>query len=63
MRVVQGGDGAGLPLEPLLQIGIRGHMLGQHLDGHGPLQASVAGLVDLAHAPGAEGGFNLVRAE
>ena len=38
-------------------------MLGQHLDGDGAVQAGVAGLVDLAHTPGAEGGLDLVRAE
>ena len=26
------------------------HMLGQHLDGDGPIQAGVGGLVDLPHA-------------
>ena len=48
MRVVQRGDGAGLTLEPLLQVRIVGDMLGQHLDGDGAVQAGVRGLVDLA---------------
>ena len=38
-------------------------MLGQHLDGDGAVQAGVGGLVDLAHAAGAEGGVDLVGAE
>ena len=61
--VVQGGDRAGFALEPLLQVGIGRDMLGQHLDGDGAVQAGVGGLVDLAHAPCAEGGLDLVRAE
>ena len=64
VRVVQGGDGAGLTLESLLEIRITGDMLGQHLDGDGAVEAGVGGLVDLAHAPGAEGGgVDLVGAE
>ena len=38
-------------------------MLGQDLDGDSTVQAGVAGFVDLAHAHGAEGGFDLVGAE
>ena len=38
-------------------------MLGQHLDGDRAVQAGVGRLVDLAHAAGAEGGTDLVRAE
>ena len=50
-------------LEPLLQIGISGDMLGQDLDGDGAVEAGVGGFVDLAHAPGAERGVDLVGAE
>ena len=63
MRVVQRGDGAGLSLEPLLQVWVTRHMLGQDLDSDGAVQARVAGFVDLAHAPGAEGGVNLIGTE
>ncbi len=63
MRVVQSRDGAGFSFEPLLQVRVRSHMLGQHLDGNGAVQAGVGGLVDLAHAPCAEGGVDLVGAE
>ena len=45
--VVQAGDGLRLALEPLLQIGVRGDMLGQDLDGDGAVQAGVAGFVRL----------------
>ena len=48
MRVVQAGDGLRLALEPLLQVGVRGDMLGQHFDGNGAVEASIAGFVDLA---------------
>ena len=48
VRVVQGGDGAGLTLESLLEIRITGDMLGQHLDGDGAVEAGVGGLVHLA---------------
>ena len=51
MRVVQAGDGLGLPLEPLLEVGVRGHMLRQHLDGDGAIQTGVAGLADLPMPP------------
>ena len=63
VRVVQAGDGLGLALEPLLQVGVRGDMLGQHLDGDGAVQAGVAGFVDLAHPTRANGREALVRAE
>ena len=61
--MAQRGDCLRFPLEPLLQIGISRDMLGKHLDGNGPVQAGVAGFVDFAHAPGAEGGFDLVGAK
>ena len=63
VRVVQGGDRAGLTLEPLLQIRITRDMRGQHLDGDGAVQAGVGGLVDLPHAPFANAGGDVVRAE
>ena len=63
MRVIQGGDRAGLALEPLLQIGIGGDVLGEHLDGDGAVQPGVASLVDLALATRAEGGLDLVGTE
>ena len=52
----------GLKLSPLLQIGIRGDMLGQHLDGDAAVEAGVGGFVDLAHAARAEGSVDLVGA-
>ena len=58
-----GRHGAGLALEPLLQIGIGGDVLGEDFDGDGAVQAHVAGLIDLPHAARAEGGLDLVGAE
>jgi len=46
--------------EPIHIAGDRG---GQHLDRHRPLQIVVGGAIDLAHAAGADGGDDLVRAE
>ncbi len=61
--MAQRRDRAGLALEPLLQIRIRGHMRGQHLDGDGAVEAGVSRFVDLAHAPGAQRGFDSIRTE
>ena len=49
VQVVQGSNGAGLALKPVLQIGISRDVLGQHLDGDGAVQAGVGGLVDLPY--------------
>ncbi len=38
-------------------------MGGQHLDGDGALQPGVGRFVDLPHAPGPDGGLDLIRAE
>ncbi len=48
VRVVQAGNGLGLALEPLLQIGVCGDVLGEDLDGDRAVQTGVAGFVDLA---------------
>ncbi len=63
MRVVQAGDGLRLALEPLLEIRVRGDVLGEHLDGDGAVQPGVTGFVDLTHASRANGREDLVRAE
>ena len=63
VRMVQARDRLGFPLEPLAEIGIVGHMRQEHLDGDGAVQAGVGGLVDLAHAPSAEGRLDFVGAE
>ncbi len=39
VRVVQAGDGLRLALEPLLEIGVRGDVLGEDLDGDGSVEA------------------------
>ena len=59
--MVQRGDGAGLTLEPLLEIRIRRDMLWQHLDGDRAVEAGVGGLVDLTHTARADlGGETLM---
>jgi hypothetical protein len=55
--VVQRGDGAGLALESL------GELLLQDLDGDDAIEAGIAGLVDVAHATGADGGENFVGSQ
>ena len=42
---------------------IVGHMRQEHLDGDGAIQAGVPDFVDLAHAPSAERGLDLVGTE
>ena len=59
----QRGDRLRLALEPLVKLGVVFQVLGQDLDRDAAVQARVAGLVDLAHAAGAERRHNLVRAE
>ena len=63
MRMVQAGDRLRLALEPPLQIGVRGDMLGEDLDGDGAVQAGVAGFVYFAHAAFADLGGDGIRAE
>ena len=45
----QVGDGLRFALEALLRFRVRGRVGRQDLDGHGPIEPRVAGLVDLAH--------------
>ena len=52
--VVEQGDGLGLVLEPA-QLVVAGQDAGpDHLEGHGPVEADLAGLVDDAHAAAAQ---------
>jgi len=63
VRMAQTGGGAGLLLEPLHVLGA-GEVAGEdHLDGHGPLEALLPGLVDHAHAAAPDLAEQLVRAE
>ena len=50
-------------LEPREPIGVGGERLGQDLDRDVAIQLRVARAIDLAHAAGAEGRQDLVRAE
>ena len=61
--MAQRGDRLRFPLEPRLPLGVGGDMRGQDLDGNGSLQPSVGRFIDLTHAPGPEGGLDLIRAE
>ena len=61
--VLEGGDGARLALEALAELAARGEMLRQDLDGDLAVEPRVARAIHLAHAAGADGGKDLVRAE
>ena len=63
VRVVQAGDGLRLTLEPLLEIGVGGDVLGEDLDGDGSIEPRVPRFVHLSHAAGPDGGHDLVRPE
>ncbi len=56
-------DRLGLALEALPQVFVRSQVLGQHLDGDGPLQPRVARPVHLAHSPRADRRLDFVRTE
>ena len=63
VRMGERGYGARLTLEAQASFGICGEILRQHFDGDRPIEPRVAGLVDLAHAAGAERRLKLIRAE
>ena len=61
VRVAQAGDGLRLALEPGAAVRIGADVGREHLDRDGAIEAGVAGLVDIAHAAGPDGGEDLVR--
>ena len=61
--MVEGGDGAGLPLEEGQAGGVPGDLLGQHLDGHFAPEAGILCAIDLPHAAGAKKVDDLIRSE
>ena len=63
VRVAEGRSRARLALEALAVPLVHGQLRGQDLHGHGAVEPRVARAVDLAHASGAEGSFDLVRPE
>ena len=63
VRMVELRDRPRLALEALAELRIGRERVGQDLDRDGAIEARVAGPVDLAHAAGAEGGEDFVRAE
>jgi hypothetical protein len=52
--MIQGRGGLGLPHESILDLGDMGQLRRQELEGHGPLETGVLGLVDDPHPPAAE---------
>ena len=61
MRVREGGDGAGLALEARAAFRVCVQVGGKKLERNRATEARVAGLVDLAHTPGADQPENFVR--
>ena len=61
--VVQAGDGPGLAFEPGTAVGVAADLSRKYFDGDRAIEAGVAGLVDLAHAPGADSRLDLVGSE
>ena len=59
VRMVQGGDGLGLPLEPAQALG-RSHLGRQNLQRDLATEFRVLGNIDIAHAAGAKLLENLV---
>jgi hypothetical protein len=59
--VVEGGDGAGLALEPRESLRVGAHFLRKDLDRHLAPEAWIERAVDLAHPPGPEKPEDLVR--
>jgi hypothetical protein len=63
VRMLEAGDRARFALESVARVRIGGDVRPEHLERDGAIQPRVARLVDLAHAAGADGGDDLVRAE
>ncbi len=63
MWMIELRDRARFTVEALAELRIDGEGFWQNFDRDGPIQASVAGFINLAHAAHANGSKNLVRAE
>jgi hypothetical protein len=61
--VIEGGDGASLPLEAADAVRVAAAVGGDDLDRDVAPEAGVSGPVDLAHPPRPDGGHDLVRAQ
>lgn len=61
--MIQGGSGAGFAKQALAAVLVRGGVAWQHLNGDGPLEASVVALVDLTHSAGAQQRKDFMRTD
>ena len=63
VRMIQGRNDAGFPLEALPGLGIVRKMRGQDLDGDGALQTRVAGAIHFSHAACSQRRLNFIGAK
>jgi len=63
VRVVEGGNGPGLAVEPFEPAGLARDLRRQHFQRDVPAKPSVARTVDLAHSTGTQRGDDLVRTQ
>jgi hypothetical protein len=63
VRVVEGGERAGLALESREALGVGGQRFGQHLDGDVAGEAGISRPIHLAHAAGTQDGDDFIGAQ
>jgi hypothetical protein len=61
--MVQRGDRTRLSLEASSRIGVAGDFTREDFDGNRAVETSIAGLVDFAHAAGAERADDFIRTD
>src|ERR1700675_2360570 len=63
IRMVEGGNGASLAMEPCEPVGILRHLSGQNLDCDAATQLGIRRAVHFSHTTGADGRLNFVDGE
>jgi len=63
VRMIQAGNGVRLTFEPFTHVWITGEMIWKDLYRDGAIEARIFSAIDLAHAAGANGGDDLIRAQ
>ena len=62
-RVVHPRNRTSFTLEPIELVALDTTRRGEHLDGYGPVEAGILGVVHLAHPSGSDQGDDLVRTD